>query len=76
MRFVGGAQISEVVANGTGHIVRTSTHGDLQADVVVSAAGFRTSLPESLAPDGRALTVDVDGTLRVPGLTDVFACGD
>ncbi len=76
VRFVGGAQIGEVIANDTGHIVRTATHGDLHADVVVSAAGFRTSLPESLAPDGRALTVDVDGTLRVPGLTDVFACGD
>lgn len=74
--FVGGAQIAEVVANGTGHLVRTTTHGDLECDVVVSAAGFRTSLPEALAPDGRALTIEVDGTLRIPGLTDVFACGD
>ena len=48
-----------------------STHGDLACDVVVSAAGFRTSLPATLAPDGRALTIDVDGALRVPGLTDV-----
>ena len=75
-RFVGGAQIDEIVANGTGHIVRTSTHGDLSCDVVVSAAGFRTSLPETLAPDRRALTIDVDGSLRVPGLANVFACGD
>ena len=44
-RFVGGAQITEVVGNGAGHVVRTSTHGDLPCDVVVSAAGFRTSLP-------------------------------
>jgi NADH dehydrogenase FAD-containing subunit len=76
VRFVGGAQISEVVPNGAGHVVRTSTHGDLPCDVVVSAAGFRTSLPESLAPDGRALTIEVDGALRVPNLTGVLACGD
>jgi 3-phenylpropionate/trans-cinnamate dioxygenase ferredoxin reductase subunit len=76
VRFVGGAQISEIVANGNGHIVRTSTHGDLECDVVVSAAGFRTSLPETLAPDRRALTIEVDGELRIGGLTDVFACGD
>jgi len=75
-RFVGGAQITEVVGNGAGHVVRTSTHGDLPCDVVVSAAGFRTSLPATLAPDGRALTIDVDGALGIPGLTDVFACGD
>jgi NADPH-dependent 2,4-dienoyl-CoA reductase/sulfur reductase-like enzyme len=76
VRFVGGAQITEIVENGAGHLVRTSTHGDLACDLVVSAAGFRTSLPASLAPDGRALTIDVDGALRIPGLTDVFACGD
>lgn len=74
-RFVGGARIEEIVPNGAGSIVRTSTHGDLPCDVVVSAAGFRTSLPEHLAPD-RGLTVEVDGTLRIAGLVDVLACGD
>ncbi len=76
VRFVGGAQIIEIDGAGDGHVVRTSTHGDLECDVVVSAAGFRTSLPAALAPDGRALTIDVDGDLSVPGLTAVFACGD
>jgi 3-phenylpropionate/trans-cinnamate dioxygenase ferredoxin reductase component len=76
VRFLGDARIEEVVANGSGSVVRTSTHGDLDCDVVVSAAGFRTSLPQPLAPDGRSLTVDVDGTLRVIGLEGVFACGD
>ena len=74
--FHGDAQITEIAQNGNGSIVRTATHGDLACDVVVSAAGFRTSLPEPLAPDGRSLTVDVDGTLRVVGLEGVFACGD
>jgi 3-phenylpropionate/trans-cinnamate dioxygenase ferredoxin reductase subunit len=74
--FHGDVRIEEIVPDGAGSIVRTSTHGELPCDVVVSAAGFRTSLPEPLAPDGRSLTVDVDGTLRVVGLEGVLACGD
>ena len=68
VRFVGGAQIGEVVANDTGHIVRTATHGDLHPTSWCRPRASHEP-PESLAPDGRALTVDVDGTLRVLGLT-------
>jgi len=74
--FLADVQITEIERNGAGSVVRTATHGVLDCDVVVSAAGFRTSLPETLAPDRRSLTVDVDGTLRVVGLEGVFACGD
>ncbi len=70
--FLAEARIEEITASS----VRTSTHGTLPCDVAVSAAGFRTSLPTALAPDGRSLTVDVDERLRVVGTTDVFACGD
>ena len=77
MTFLGNAQITEVARQrgrlGGAHRRRTATS---HCDVVVSAAGFRTSLPETLAPDGRSLTIDVDGTLRVVGLEGVFACGD
>jgi 3-phenylpropionate/trans-cinnamate dioxygenase ferredoxin reductase subunit len=70
--FHGDVRI-EAVAGGA---VRTSTHGDLPCDVVVSAAGFRSSLPPALADDPRRLAVDADASLRVEGLDDVWACGD
>ena len=45
--------------------------------MIVSAAGFRTSLPPELAgEDARALAVAVDEQLRVIGRDDVWACGD
>ena len=43
------ARSSRVELEGTGAVVHTSTHGDIACDVVVSAAGFRTSLPPELA---------------------------
>ena len=60
----------------TGTVVHTATHGDLRCDVLVTAAGFGSSLPEGLAPDARSLTVDVDETLRVIGHDALWACGD
>ena len=41
-------------SSGGAAVLHTSTHGDLGCDVVVSAAGFRSSLPPELAGDGRA----------------------
>jgi 3-phenylpropionate/trans-cinnamate dioxygenase ferredoxin reductase subunit len=77
VRFLGDVRIdaAETLADGT-HVVRTSTHGDLRCDVMVSAAGFRSSLPEALVEDPRALAMPADETLRVIGHDDLWACGD
>lgn len=77
VRFLGGCKIESASIDEAGAVVRTSSHGELRCDVVVSAAGFRTSLPPELAgPDTRALTVPTDAQLRVVGRERVWACGD
>ena len=77
VRFVGDCRIEAVTAAGPESVVETSTHGALTCDVVVSAAGFRTSLPAALAgEDPRALAMPADATLRVVGHDDLWACGD
>ena len=77
VRFLGECKIESAGIGADGSLVRTSTHGDLACDVIVSAAGFRTSLPPELAgEDARALAVAVDEQLRVIGRDDVWACGD
>jgi NADPH-dependent 2,4-dienoyl-CoA reductase/sulfur reductase-like enzyme len=75
--FLGECRIDgvEELADGT-KVVRTSTHGDLECDVVVSAAGFRTSLLDGLAEDPRALAMPCDETLRVEGHDGFWAAGD
>ncbi len=77
VRFLGEVRIdgAETRPDGT-HVIHTSTHGDLVCDVMVSAAGFRTSLPEVLVEDPRALAMPADETLRVIGQEDLWACGD
>jgi NADPH-dependent 2,4-dienoyl-CoA reductase/sulfur reductase-like enzyme len=74
--FLGECRIDSAEREGETAIVSTSTHGTLTADIVVTAAGFRTSLPAALAPDGRELMIPVDETLRVEGYDDFWACGD
>ncbi len=77
VRFLGSCKIESASVGTGGVVVHTSTHGELRADVLVSAAGFRTSLPPELAgPDPRALTVPVDERLRVIGHEKTWACGD
>jgi 3-phenylpropionate/trans-cinnamate dioxygenase ferredoxin reductase component len=77
VRFLGSCAIKRVDFGASEAVVRTSTHGDIECDVVVSAAGFRTSLPPDLAgPDARALTLAGDEQLRVIGRDRVWACGD
>jgi glycine/D-amino acid oxidase-like deaminating enzyme len=44
VRFLGSRKIESATIEHDGAVIRTSTHCDLRADVVVSAAGFRTSL--------------------------------
>jgi 3-phenylpropionate/trans-cinnamate dioxygenase ferredoxin reductase subunit len=77
VRFLGGCAIAQIDRAPAGLVVRTSSHGDLDCDVLVSAAGFRTSLPACLAGDDpRALAMAADETLRVEGREGLWACGD
>ena len=75
--FAGECRIESAEHDARGWVVRTQTHGDMRADVVVSAAGFRSSLPPELAPaTPRPLALEADETLRVAGHEGVWACGD
>lgn len=75
--FLGLCKIDSASSDSEGAVVHTSTHGDLHCDVLVSAAGFRSSLPPELAgPDARALTLPADERLRVIGQERLWACGD
>jgi 3-phenylpropionate/trans-cinnamate dioxygenase ferredoxin reductase component len=77
VRFLGSCKIDSASIDADRAIVHTSTHGDLHCDLVVSAAGFRSSLPvELVGPDPRALTLPADERLRVIGHERVWACGD
>jgi 3-phenylpropionate/trans-cinnamate dioxygenase ferredoxin reductase subunit len=73
VRFLGGCAITRIDPAGAGRIVRTSTHGDLAADVVLAAAGVEATLPQAL---GGGRTVDTDERLAVHGADRVWACGD
>lgn len=75
--FLGSCSIESASIDRDGAVVRTSTHGDLRCDVVISAAGFRTSLPPELTgEDARTLAVAADEQLRVIGFDRLWACGD
>jgi 3-phenylpropionate/trans-cinnamate dioxygenase ferredoxin reductase subunit len=77
VRFLGSCSIESASIDSEGAVVRTSTHGDLRCDVVVSAAGFRSSLPpELIGADPRALTLPADDRLRVIRRERLWACGD
>ena len=77
VRFLGSCKIDSASIDADSAVVQTSTHRDLHCDVVVSAAGFRSSLPaELVGPDTTALTLPADDRLRVIGHERVWACGD
>ena len=64
--FLGGCEIEEALCDDAGSrwVVRTRSHGDLEADVVIVAAGIATSLPGELRSNGNGtLSVD-DGNAR------------
>jgi 3-phenylpropionate/trans-cinnamate dioxygenase ferredoxin reductase component len=73
VRFAGGCAVERIDVAGEGRVVRTSTHGDLPADVVLVAAGVEATLPPAL---GGRRTVDTDARLAVLGADGVWACGD
>jgi 3-phenylpropionate/trans-cinnamate dioxygenase ferredoxin reductase component len=74
-RFVGGAELTEVV-DGGGDVTVSYEGGSLAADVVVAATGGRPSVPPGLDLDPSALPIAVDRDLRVPGHARVHAVGD
>jgi 3-phenylpropionate/trans-cinnamate dioxygenase ferredoxin reductase subunit len=77
VRFLGSCKIDSATIHADSAIVHTSTHGDLHCDVVVSAAGFRSSLPaELVGPDARVPTLPADERLRVIDRERLWACGD
>ncbi len=75
--FLGGCAVEEALSEDgeSRWIVRTRTHGDLRADVVIVAAGIATSLPGQLRSNGKG-TLSVDDGMRVRGHDDMWACGD
>ena len=75
--FLGGCEIEEALSEdgGSRWVVRTRTHGDLEADVVIVAAGIATSLPSELRSNGNG-TLSVDDGMRVLGHDGLWACGD
>ena len=77
VRFLGSCKIDSASVDADSAVVHTSTHRDLHCDVVVSAAGFRSSLPaELVGTDTGALTLPADERLRVIGHERLWACGD
>ena len=75
--FLGSCAIEAVRWADDAAVVHTSSHGDIQCDVVVSAAGFRTSLlPELAGVDTRTIALAADEQLRVIGRERFWACGD
>ena len=77
VRFLGSCRIESAEIAADVAVLHTSTHGDIDCDVVVSAAGFRSSLPASLVGDDpKTLTLAADERLRVIGHEQVWACGD
>ena len=77
VRFLGPCRIDAAHIEAEGAVVNTSTHGDIDCDLVVSAAGFRSSLlPELAGEHPGALTLTTDERLRVLGHERFWACGD
>jgi 3-phenylpropionate/trans-cinnamate dioxygenase ferredoxin reductase subunit len=77
VRFLGSCSIESASVEAADTVIHTSTHGDIRCDVLVAAAGFRSSLlPELVGTDSRALTLDADERLRVHGHDGLWACGD
>ena len=75
--FLGSCEVEEAVCDeGAGRwLVRTRSHGDLETEVVIVAAGIASSLPGELRSNGKG-TLSVDNAMRVQGHDGLWACGD
>ncbi|MGZ4408785.1 MAG: FAD-dependent oxidoreductase [Gaiellaceae bacterium] len=77
VQFLGSCSIESAHIDADTAVLHTSSHGDIDCDVVVSAAGFRSSLPaELLGTDLKALALPADERLQVIGYERFWACGD
>jgi 3-phenylpropionate/trans-cinnamate dioxygenase ferredoxin reductase component len=77
VRFRGLCMIDSAEAGEDGWVIHTSTHGDLDCDVVISAAGISSSLPAEFSIGTPwPLTLAADETLQVLGHENLWACGD
>ena len=74
VRFAGGCGLERIVPMpGGSQLIETSTHGRMAVDLVISAAGVASTLPEAL---GAGPTLETDERLAVTGLDGVWSCGD
>ena len=73
VRLMEGCSVSGIEPGKNGsRVVRTATHGDIHADVIITAAGVASTLPDSLGPGPVAETDS-----RLAAKTDgVWVCGD
>jgi NADPH-dependent 2,4-dienoyl-CoA reductase/sulfur reductase-like enzyme len=75
-RFVGGAELTELVADAeNGKATVCYKDRSLTADVVVAATGGRPFVPPGLDVDAAELPLTVGPDLRVPGYERVHAVG-
>lgn len=72
--FLGGSAVERIdsAPHGT-HVVHTSTHGMLKADVIIAATGVRSTVPAEL---GGGACLEATEHLALSGLADAWACGD
>lgn len=73
VQFMGGSAVQGISRLGDHHLLELDRGERLHADVVLTAAGVRSTLPGGLGTSGVA---EVDEHLRVPHLEDVWVCGD
>ena len=74
VRFWAGRSVMGLERSvGGGCVLDVEGEPAANADLVLTSAGVRSTLPASLGADG---TAETDERLRVHGLTDVWVCGD
>ena len=73
VRFVGGCAVEGILDSDGPFLVEVSGGARLEADLVLTSTGVRSTLPAALGGPG---TAEVDAQLRAPGLEDVWVCGD
>jgi NADPH-dependent 2,4-dienoyl-CoA reductase/sulfur reductase-like enzyme len=75
-RFLGGTSVTELAVSENGRVTLRHARGTLTADLVLAATGGRPFAPPGLEVSEEHLPLEVDASLRVPGLERVHAVGD
>src|SRR5947209_5538320 len=68
-----GCAVSRIAWSDGEYLVEVDGRAPLRADLVLTSAGVRSTLPGALGPGG---TAEVDDRLRVAGVDGVWVCGD